>query len=155
MKNTNSKIYGPYRRPDGRQHVIIINNGKRRTVSYPKWLMEQELGRELHPYLETIDHIDGNFTNNDLSNLRVIERKQHINEDRKRVKAVVTACIGCKTELIRSASQLNRNARLGKAGPFCKPCAGTYGANLQNGRTDRLNPQPEVVPEYFTLKSKK
>ena len=36
------KIYGPYtRKEDNRQHVIIIDGEKRRTVSYPKFLMEQ------------------------------------------------------------------------------------------------------------------
>jgi hypothetical protein len=42
------KIYGPYTRKDGRKHVIVHYDGGRiRTVSYPKWLMEQHLGREL------------------------------------------------------------------------------------------------------------
>lgn len=63
-----SKLYGPYkRRSDGRWIVIV--NGV--TVSYPKYLMEQHLGRKLSVF-ETVDHIDKNPNNNNMSNLRVI-----------------------------------------------------------------------------------
>lgn len=76
------QVYGPYYRPDGRQHVILIHHdvtGKidvRRTISYPKYLVESYLGRYLNSD-ETVDHIDGNFSNNELSNLRVVPRSQH------------------------------------------------------------------------------
>lgn len=64
------KIYGPYTRLDGRK-IIIIDG---RTVSYPKYLLEQHLGRKLTDN-ETCDHIDGDFTNNSISNLRVLSRE--------------------------------------------------------------------------------
>jgi len=41
------KVYGPYTRKDGRQHVILYENGTRKTVSYPKYLLETKLGRPL------------------------------------------------------------------------------------------------------------
>jgi len=73
------QIFGPYKRKsDGRQIVIVVEpNGRRRTVSYPKWLMEQHLGRKLDPNEETVDHIDSNFDNNNLDNLRIMPRKNH------------------------------------------------------------------------------
>jgi hypothetical protein len=47
------KVWGPYKRKDGRQIVIVVErNGKRRTVSYPKWILELQLGRKLDPDLE-------------------------------------------------------------------------------------------------------
>ena len=40
------KVYGPYIRRDGRQHVILrFEGGSGKTVSYPKFLMECKLGR--------------------------------------------------------------------------------------------------------------
>ncbi len=66
------KTYGPYVREDGRQ--IIIVNGK--TMSYPKYLLEQKIGRPLTIH-ETCDHIDGDISNNDPSNLRVLSREQN------------------------------------------------------------------------------
>jgi hypothetical protein len=54
------KVHGPYtRQQDGRQHVVVVFvDLSKKTISYPKYLMEQKLGRELDPDLETIDHID-------------------------------------------------------------------------------------------------
>jgi hypothetical protein len=36
------KIYGPYTGKDGRQRIVLYENGKRTTVSYPKYLLEQK-----------------------------------------------------------------------------------------------------------------
>lgn len=70
------KVFGPYFRKDGRQHIIVVKDGVKSTISYPKFLVESYLGRKLSDQ-ETIDHIDGNFLNNDFKNLRIVERKQH------------------------------------------------------------------------------
>lgn len=74
----NKKVYGPYTRKDGRQIVILKTPGKydHKTVSYPKYLVECALNRYLSED-ETIDHIDGNFLNNDLKNLRVVNKSEH------------------------------------------------------------------------------
>lgn len=141
------KVYGPYYRKDGRQHVIVISDGVRRTVSYPKFLMEQHLGRVLLDN-ETVDHIDRNFKNNDLENLRVVDKVTHGKEDAKRVKLVEFICVLCGVQASRAANQLSHNAVLGKAGPFCsKQCSGKYGAKLQRGRANKLPVQPTVPIE--------
>ena len=60
----NFTVYGPYKRKDDRQIVVVVHrNGKRRTVSYPKWLLECHLGRKLHKDRETVDHWDSDFNN--------------------------------------------------------------------------------------------
>lgn len=55
-------------------------NGKiymhHKRVSYAKWLMEKELGREIDSRREVIYHIDGDPMNNELSNLKVITRAE-------------------------------------------------------------------------------
>lgn len=74
----NYKVYGPYTRKDGRQIVVLKEPGveNRRTVSYPKYIVECKIGRYLSED-ETVDHIDGDFLNNDYSNLRIIPRSEH------------------------------------------------------------------------------
>ena len=90
------KVHGPYEREDGRFHVVIVFvDNTKKTVSYPKYLMEQKLGRELDPDLETIDHIDTNFLNNDPDNLRIIARPKHCKEDTIHVELVEIECALC------------------------------------------------------------
>jgi HNH endonuclease/MYM-type Zinc finger with FCS sequence motif len=129
----NIRVYGPYERKDGRKHVVIIyDDGRRRTVSYPKWIMEQHLGRELDPDLETIDHIDGDINNNDLSNLRIIPRSQHVKEDVKRVEKIKIKCDWCGKEAEKKVNDVVHNSKQGKHGKFCsKTCAGKYSRCLQ------------------------
>lgn len=71
------KISKPYTRPDGRKHVIITKeDGSKTTRSYPRFLLEEKLGRKLLPE-ETVDHIDGNFKNDSPENLRVLSRSEN------------------------------------------------------------------------------
>lgn len=70
------KIYGPYTRKDGRKHVILRKDGKLQTISYPRFLLEEKLGRKLLPE-ETVDHIDEDLSNDDLSNLQVLSRAEN------------------------------------------------------------------------------
>lgn len=149
------KVHGPYKRKtDGRQIIIIVeNNGKRRTVSYPKWIMELQLGRQLDPNLETIDHIDSNFDNNDLSNLRVVPRNEHSGDDTRRVKLVKFTCAWCDKEFERSPRLVRDKAKKNKAGPFCsRKCAGKYSRMLQLKLIDKMDVQPVVDSEYYKRK---
>jgi len=146
------RIYGPYYRKDGRQHVILMSlDGTRRTVSYPKFLKEQALGRYLDPNQETIDHLDRNPNNNRPTNLRILPRSKHAAEDVTRVKLVNTNCITCGEALKRRPNDLESNAKQCKAGPFCKPCAGRYGVQIQQGYP-RFPPQlgcPATARTYY------
>ena len=76
----NKKIYGPYQGKDGRLRVVVDGV----TISYPKYLIEQQLGKKLG-LNETVHHIDGDVSNNSLDNLMVIDRsihsRQHISID--------------------------------------------------------------------------
>ena len=55
--------------------MVIVNDDKTKTtISYPKWIMEQKLGRKLGPD-ETVDHIDDNPFNNDPSNFQILSRR--------------------------------------------------------------------------------
>lgn len=126
------KIYGPYLRKDGRKHIVIVHPcGRKQTKSYPKYLLEQKIGRELVGD-ETCDHIDDDFTNDDPNNLQVLTRKNNI------LKAVVPAemyhfiCPQCQQPATKEARNVRSNLKKGKSGPFCsRSCAGRYNALAQ------------------------
>ena len=64
------KVYGPYKAKDSRLRVVLaFKDGSKKTVSYPKYIMEIHLGRYL-TIDETVDHIDCDPLNNDLTNTR-------------------------------------------------------------------------------------
>lgn len=64
--------YNVYQNKDGRTRVYIKSTQK--IMSYPKFIMEQKLGRSLLAD-EEVHHIDEDFTNNDPSNLIVLAKK--------------------------------------------------------------------------------
>jgi len=134
---------GPYtRKTDNRTFITLRKpDGKHTTVSYPKFLMEQQLGRYLTND-ETVDHIDGNVQNNDLHNLRVLSHKEHAANDTWRNRAMKFSCPICFGEFVLAHTRLSRalsERKRNKAGPFCsKHCSGVYGAELQNRKREKL-----------------
>lgn len=147
-------VYGPYKRQDGRQIVIVREeDGTTRTISYPKWLLEMQLGRRLDPDQETVDHIDSNKENNDLNNLQILPREEHSANDTRRVKPVKFKCAWCKKEFERSPRLVRDKARKNKAGPFCsRQCAGRYSRKLQLKLIDKFDTQPVIDSEYYKKK---
>lgn len=122
------KVYGPYLRKDGRKHVIIIHDNKRVTKSWPRYLMEQYLGRELRPE-ETVDHIDNDFTNDSLSNLQILTLKDNVKKQhntRKEEVYVAVVCKNCGKLFNRRKKLIEYNINvLKKDGPYCShKCVG-------------------------------
>lgn len=114
------KIYGPYLRKDGRYHVIV----KGKTISYPKFLIENKTGRKLKIH-ETIDHKDGNIANNSLSNLQILSRTENIRKSLKIKKMFLFICPVCKILTVKPLNKVKHNKKQGKSGPYCgKSCAG-------------------------------
>ena len=68
------RIYGPYYRQDGSAHVILMKDEVHRALSYPRYLTEVVLGRQLTEN-EEVHHVDGDRTNNNIENLEVLSKE--------------------------------------------------------------------------------
>lgn len=148
------KIYGPYKNKLNRLHIIILYwDNSRETISYPKWIMEQHLGRKLDPVLETIDHINRDFTDNRIENLRIVPLQTNVKDDVIRVKDILCTCVYCGKTFYRKPSYLQHNSKLKKAGPFCsRECVGKYGQEIQCNKRESLpiqNGCPIENREYY------
>ena len=121
------KIYGPYTRKDGRKHVVIIHDdGRRQTKSYPRLLMEQYLGRELTKE-ETVDHINNDFTDDRIENLQLLSLVENASKAMigRESKTYSFNCPCCGKESVKRLSDVLHNRNKGKSGPFCsRQCAG-------------------------------
>lgn len=123
-------------------------------MSYPKYLMEQHLGRYLDVN-EQIDHIDGNPLNNDISNLQILKLGEHQKLDVLRNKDITVNCKYCGKEFTIKGSTLHYRNRSDRphSGYFCsKTCSGKYGRDIQLGKV-KLTKTDKVLPEKYKVKS--
>jgi hypothetical protein len=124
------KVYGPYTRKDGRKHVILKSSNFRKTISYPRYLMEQHIGRSLTDE-ETVDHINGDFTDDRIENLQILTReqnsaKQFEDNPELRAKYVTLECHYCGNIFQRRESRYREGLGKNKnQGFFCsRSCQG-------------------------------
>lgn len=121
------RVYGPYKRKDGRKHVIILNDdGTRFTQSYPRYLMEQYLNRKLLDD-ECVDHINEDFTDDRIENLQLLTREQNAakNMATRPAKIYKFICTICGKAAEKRLNQVVSNWNKGRDGPFCsRSCAG-------------------------------
>lgn len=136
------KLYGPYICTDGRVRIVVVDEFGRTSLSYPKYLMEQYLGRKLLDN-EEVHHIDENPLNNDLANLEVRLKGEHQKYHASLFveKNELFVCPWCDSiiELVGcKLSQYKSNARNRQSiGPFCnRYCAGKH--NQQFGPTAKV-----------------
>ena len=125
------RIYGPYLRKDNRKHICILHDdGRRQTKSYPRYLKEIILGRELEPH-ETVDHINNDFADDSPGNLQILTRSENAKKEftrphRKR-KLLTFECPVCGMLATRPLDQVKHNLKSNKNGPFCgRSCAGRF-----------------------------
>lgn len=145
------KVTGPYLRKDGRKHICLNNSkvphsepNKTKTLSWPKALVEVREGRLLLDN-ETADHIDEDFTNDELSNLQILTRVVNaaksieLNEHRQ-TELGVYICPECCSKFVGLVRQVRaNNIKQGKDGPFCsKNCSGKWTRRKQLARMVEL-----------------
>lgn len=153
-------VRGPYKRKKDNRSAIWLyyQDGRKRFISYPKFLVEVVLERELHRDDETVDHIDRDVLNNRWDNLRVVDRQTHASEDHVRVQHVPATCVWCGSKTLKRPNQIKAQQATAKAGPFCtQRCSGQYGAAVQNSnlpeppdRYYRWHLYAEAEPIYYT-----
>jgi len=107
------RIYGPYLdNSNGRKYVRIVWNedgSHYKTMSYARYLVSLEVGRELTKE-ETVDHVDGNYTNNNIDNLEIVSLSVNIKRAAKGKTFVTLICPECEAVFDRE----KRQTHLGK-----------------------------------------
>ena len=124
-------LFGPYRRKDGRYHVIHYDNvtRKRVTQSYPRYLMEQHLDRKLESW-EQVDHVNNDHTDNRIENFQILtvteNNRKSVKANGRKTKYISCVCPTCGIEFYALLRQYTGNQiKQGKDGPFCsRSCAG-------------------------------
>ena len=118
----------------------VYNKDTKKVTSYPRMIMEEHIGRPLESN-EQIHHIDGDVTNNDISNLQILKLGEHQKLHSQKYFDKEMVCPWCGTTFIWTAKSQsdfygNLNSRrryrtiVGR--PFCsKHCAGCYIRNEQ------------------------
>lgn len=149
------KVYGPYKRKDGRKHVVLHKSKKsendevlKKTISYPKALVEIREKRRLSKN-ETVDHRDRDKENDALKNLDVVDRSKHMSIDALRRNDIVANCVECGTTITLTNDQVNARG-INKSGPYCsKKCSGKYGQRVQETGIKRQS--KDIVVTHYRL----
>ena len=135
-------VYGPYTRKDGRKHVVMYkkfslpkSKGRTKTISWPKALLEVKYKRLLSDD-ETVDHIDEDFTNDDLGNLQILTREENIKKSLLMRdiyhKNIEIRCDLCGTPFSRRESKVHLARKYNLSGMFCsRICAGKNNQQIQ------------------------
>ncbi len=138
------RVTGPYLRKDGRKHIVFNNSSlskgdsdKTRTLSWPKALLEVKHCRLLNDN-ETADHIDEDFTNDNIDNLQILTRVNNIIKSfeanpERHTQFSNHICPQRNNKFIALARQVRGNNIVkGKVGPFCsRRCAGLRNQKIQ------------------------
>ena len=124
-----------YLHKNGRLMAYIKDTKK--VISYPRYIMENALGRKLLPE-EQVHHKDENPLNNDLDNLEIKLLGEHQREHGTKYYDKTMTCPWCGESFLWTGKQQRmfnsnkkRKGRNSKE-PFCsRRCASEYGRHVQ------------------------
>lgn len=125
------KLYVVLHRKEGRRLACLVKAGslERTTVSYARYLMSVHLGRLLRKD-EQVDHIDGDKSNDQLSNLQILNQKQNLKKQcielGKSAKWRTLKCPNCGIEFKRRAHRVDFKIQQGVKPCCSRKCGGQY-----------------------------
>ncbi len=132
-----------YTNRENRKFVVYKDDdGNYHSMSYARYLVEQNLGRELLPS-EDVHHKDGNKTNDILDNLEVVNSIEHRKHHAAKYTDTYEICAECGKMFLVTAKQharktSNSNRGHGKANEyFCsRHCSGKHNQKIQKEHQD-------------------
>lgn len=130
MKNI-KKVFGPYGHKKTRRRIVIVQflDGTKKSMSSARYVLSKLRGSWLKPE-ETADHIDGNFENDDPTNLQILSMADNIRKSVIPKKMFSFDCPVCKNKATKELRNVKHNKKQGKAGPFCgKACSRQWQLN--------------------------
>jgi len=141
MKITSSDFFKDYtvykslRKNEGRFYVTMVHNitKSHRIMSYARYVMASHLCRELSRS-EKVDHIDEDKTNDDISNLQILNDKQniqkHVIAKGRSAKYEEKTCPSCGSKFNIKLSVIRSRTKEGRKHFFCsRKCIG-YGVKI-------------------------
>jgi predicted RNA-binding Zn-ribbon protein involved in translation (DUF1610 family) len=125
-------------------HLVKYSDGTKRTILEHREVMEQHIGRRLLS-TEYVHHIDGDKTNNAITNLQITTAKAHATHHTNDYEAEVAAytCPECGATILKLVRMVRHNqGTYGKRGPFCdKSCSGKYTRRIQIANSINVLPK--------------
>lgn len=121
--------YKVFHKKEGRWFVCLVNKKtkQRTSKSLARFLVETQLGRKLKKS-EHVDHVDGNKTNDTISNLQVLSQAENnrksVIERKVTSKPVRLRCPVCLVSFERPPNFVNSKIKKGKAPCCSRRCGG-------------------------------
>lgn len=128
------KIYGPYvYKSTGRKHVVLAYGNSKISKPYSRYLMEVHIGRILDGRKETVDHVDGDKTNDVIENLQILSLSENVKKawedgtyNDQKVSKIQLTCPLCSKNFLLTNGAYNWKKKKYNSGPYCsKSCSNT------------------------------
>lgn len=129
---------------ENRKTIILYNgingnNQKRSSTQYARYKLAVNLGRYLTKD-ETVDHMDNDKTNDDISNLQILSRRDNICKSQKKPPLIATCFICCKSFNVRRNLTIEKRLKYENNELCCSRECGRRKASISlKNKYNRLN----------------
>lgn len=104
----------------GRVYCRFVNEfGNLESTTWARYLMQRHLDVRI-PGTHDVDHINGDYTDDRIENLRVLTIKENLNTGARANPAIVIEkCMQCGESTYQTIAQVKKRNTLNQWGPFC------------------------------------